>query len=73
MAKKAARTRRRRHSPAQSVPPRDEAEEEEDDELDVNVFERLRGVIPDSDAQELLVGVRRRASPQRLLPPGWNR
>ena len=57
LAKKAARTRRRRHSPAQSVPPRDELEEEEDDELDVNVFERLRGVIPDSDAQELLVEV----------------
>ena len=46
LAKKAARTRRRRHSPPQSVPPRDEVEEEEDDELDVNVFEKLRGVIP---------------------------
>ena len=57
LAKKAARTRRRRQSPPQSVPPRDEVEEEEDDELDVNIFENLKGVIPDTDARELLVEV----------------
>ena len=60
LAKKAARTRRRRHSPVQSVPPREEAdeeeeEEEEENEIDVNVFESLRGVIPETDAQDLLV------------------
>ena len=56
LAKKAARTRRRRRSPPQSVPPRDEVEDE-DDGLDPEIFETLRGVIPESDAQELLVEV----------------
>ena len=56
LAKKAPRTRRRRRSPPQSVPPRDEVEEE-DDGLDPEIFENLRGVILDSDAQELLVEV----------------
>ena len=39
------------------MPPRDEAdeEEEEENEIDMNVFENLRGVIPETDAQDLLV------------------
>ena len=31
--------------------------EDEDGGLDLEIFETLRGVIPDSDAQDLLVGV----------------
>ena len=54
LAKKAAKARRRKRSPPQSVPPRDE-EEEEDDGLAPDVFENLRGVLPEGDAQELLV------------------
>ena len=54
LAKKAARRGRRRRSPPQSAAPRDE---DEDDMLDPELFENLRGVIPEQDAQELLVEV----------------
>ena len=54
LSKKAARTRRRKRSPPQSVAPRDEVEEE-DDGVAPEIFENLRGVIPERDAQELLV------------------
>ena len=54
LAKEAARTRRRRRSPPQSVPPGAE-DEEEDDGLAPEIFENLRGVLPERDAQELLV------------------
>ena len=57
LAKKAARTRRKRCSPPHSVAPRDEVVDEEDEGLDPELFENLRGVIPESDAQELLVEV----------------
>ena len=57
LAKKAPKTRRRRRSPPQSVAPRDEVDEEEDDGLDPELFQGLRGVIPEQDAQELLVEV----------------
>ena len=54
LAKKAARRGKKRRSPPRSVAPRDE---EEDDALDPELFENLRGVIPERDAQELLVEV----------------
>ena len=50
LAKKAPRTRRKRRTSPQSVVPRDEVEEEEDDGLDPELFEGLRGVIPEQDA-----------------------
>ena len=54
LAKKAARTRRKgRASPQRVVPP----DEEEDEGLDPELFKGLRGVIPEQDAQELLVEV----------------
>ena len=57
LAKKAPRTRRKRRSSPQSVVPRDEVDEEEDDGLDPELFQGLRGMIPEQDAQELLVEV----------------
>ena len=55
LAKKAARTRKKgRASPQSVVPPDDE---EEDEGLDPELFEGLRGMIPEQDAQELLVEV----------------
>ena len=56
LAKKAARTRKKGRASPQSVVPRDEDDEEEDG-LDPELFEGLRGVIPEQDAQELLVEV----------------
>ena len=55
LAKKAPRTRKKRRSPPQSVAPR--GGEEEDEGIDPELFENLRGVIPERDAQELLVEV----------------
>ena len=54
LAKKAARTRKKGRASQQSVVPRDE---EEEDGLDPELFEGLRGVIPEQDAQKLLVEV----------------
>ena len=54
LAKKAARTRKKGRASPQSVVPR---EEEEDEGLDPELFEGLRGMIPEQDAQELLVEV----------------
>ena len=55
LAKKAARTRRKGRGSPQSVEPPDD--EEEDEGLDPQLFEGLRGMIPDQDAKELLVEV----------------
>ena len=54
-AKKSARTRRKGRSPRQSVAPEGETDEEEG--LDPELFRGLQGVIPERDAQELLVEV----------------
>ena len=65
-AKKAPRTRRKRRSPPQSVVAQDEDDEvlEEDEGLDPALFQGLRGMIPEQDAQELLVEV-------TSLAQGW--
>ena len=55
LAKKSARTRRTGRPSPQSVDPQDEDEEEEG--LDPELFKGLRGMIPEQDAQELLVEV----------------
>ena len=61
LAKKAARTRKKGRVSPQSVVPRQSVvvrdEEEEDEGLDPELFEGLRGMIPEQDAQELLVEV----------------
>ena len=54
-AKKSARTRKKGRSPRQSVAPEGETDEEEG--LDPELFRGLQGVIPERDAQELLVEV----------------
>ena len=55
LAKKAARTRRKgRRSPPRSEVPRDEQEDEDDEGFDPALFQKLQGVIPESDTQELL-------------------
>ena len=55
LAKKAARTRRRHHSPGPSVQPREELEEDEesDSEIGLEALEGLKGMIPDPDARGL--------------------
>ena len=55
LAKKSARTRRKGRPSPQSVDPEGEAEEEEG--LDPELFKGLQGVIPEQDAQEMLVEV----------------
>ena len=55
LAKKAARTRRKGRPSPQSVEPQEDVEEEEG--LDPELFMGLRGMIPEQDAQELLVEV----------------
>ena len=54
LAKKSARTKRKGRPSPQSVEP---LEEEEEEGLDPELFKGLQGVIPEQDAQELLVEV----------------
>ena len=55
LAKKSARTRRKGRPSPQSVDP--EGEDEEEEGLDPELFKGLQGVIPEQDAQEMLVEV----------------
>ena len=55
LAKKSARTRRKGRPSPQSIDP--EGEDEEEEGLDPELFKGLQGVIPEQDAQEMLVEV----------------
>ena len=51
-AKKAAKTKRKDPSPRPSMPPGYDLESEDEDDVDINDFEELKGLIPDPDARE---------------------